>query len=122
MKQRIITISNNGRVSVPDNVQMRDFEMAELFGVYHQTIRANIKAVLKSGIITSNCDIGGAIIGSTIIPDYHGFDMVMALAFRIQSYKAEIFRKWIIRKMTTTECQPIVLQYNYQTICTSERN
>ena len=32
-QKRIITISGNGKVSVPVNVQMRDFEIAELLGV-----------------------------------------------------------------------------------------
>ena len=123
MRKNIITISDNGSVHVPTNVQMRDFEIAELFEVYFQTIRANIKAVLKSGVTTTDCAGGSVVMGNgTIIPDYHGLDMIVALAFRIQSYKADIFRKWIIRKMTTIERQPIVLQYNCNAIRLSDRN
>lgn len=103
MKMDIITISENGTVCVPDNVQMRDFEIAELFGVYQQTIRANIKAVLKSGVTTANCDNGVVVGNGTIIPDFHGLDMVMALAFRIQSYKAKIFREWMRKKVSANK-------------------
>lgn len=103
MKKNLITISDNDSIHVPTNVQMRDFEIAELFGVYHQTIRTNIKAVLKSGVTIADYD-GGVVMGNgAIIPDYHGLDMVVALAFRIQSYKAEIFRKWVMRKAVEKE-------------------
>lgn len=47
MKREIITINGNGQVSVPDSVQMRDFEIAELFEVMMPTVRANIRAILK---------------------------------------------------------------------------
>lgn len=65
---------------------------------------------------------GATLVGNNILPDYFGLDMVIALAFRIQSYKADIFRKWIIRRTNTVERQPIVLQYNCNTIRLSERN
>ena len=104
------------------SVQMRDFEIAELFGVMTPTVKSNIRAILKAGIANSNCANGGTVIGSTIIPDFHGLDMIVAIAFRVQSYKADIFRKWIIRRMTTVERQPIVLQYNCNSIRLSDRN
>ena len=33
MERKLIKISENGNVFIPDNVQMWDFEIAELFGV-----------------------------------------------------------------------------------------
>lgn len=122
MKKNIITISDNGSVYVPTNVQMRDFEIAELFGAMIPTVRSHVRAILKTGIATGDYTNGATLVGNNVLPDYFGLDMVMALAFRIHSYKTKIFRKWIMRKMTTTERQPIVLQYNYQTVCLSEQN
>lgn len=103
MRQEIITISDNGMVFVPDNVQMRDFEIAELFGVMIPTVRSNILAVLKSGVCDGDFSNGGIVIGKSIIPDYYGLDMVVALAFRIQSYRAGIFRKWVLGRVTRKE-------------------
>ena len=100
MKKNIITISESGVVSISGNIQMQDFEIAELFGVMIPTIRSHVRAILKTGIAT----------GDT------------ARAFRIQSYKTKIFRKWIMCKMTIAECQPIILQYNYQAAYLSEQN
>lgn len=122
MKKNIITISDNGSVYVPTNVQMRDFEIAELFGAMIPTVRSHVRAILKTGIATGDYTNGATLVGNNLLPDYFGLDMVMALAFRIHSYKTKIFRKWIMRKTTTTDRQPIVLQYNYQTVCLSERN
>lgn len=117
-----ISISETGVVTMTASVQMRDFEIAELFGVLTPTVKSNIRAMLKVGIAHSDCANGGAVIGSTIIPDFHGLDMIVAIAFRIQSYKADIFRKCIIHKMTTMGRQPIVLQYNCNAIHLSDRN
>lgn len=122
MKREIITINGNRQVSVPNNVLMLDFEIAELFGVMIPTVRSHVRAILKTGIATGEYTNGATLVGNNLLPDYFGLDMVVAIAFQVQSYKAEIFRKWIIRKTTTTERQPIVLQYNYQAVCLSEQN
>lgn len=122
MQQEKIRINENGSVSVPDKVQMRDFEIAELFGVFAQTIKANIRAILKSGVCKGDLSNGGTVVGKSIIPDYHGLDMIIALSFRVQSPKAELFRQWIIKKCTDKKYQPIVLQYNYHSIGLRERN
>lgn len=103
MQKEKIRISENGKVFVPDNIQMRDFEIAELFGVFSQTIKANIRAILKSGVCEGDLSNGGTVVGNSIIPDYHGLDMITALAFRIQSPNAELFRQWAFRKMTAVQ-------------------
>ncbi|KAA6306078.1 hypothetical protein EZS27_042266 [termite gut metagenome] len=33
-----------------------------------------------------------------VSPDYYGLDMIIAVAFRVQSAKAGIFRRWIMKK------------------------
>lgn len=119
---QIITINEDGTVSVPDKVQIRDFEIAELFGVMIPTIRSNIRAILKTGIATADLTGGATLVGCNILPDYHGLDMVMALAFRIQSFEAKLFRQWVIQRCVANRLQPIVLQYNYAQIHLSEQN
>lgn len=99
-KKTIVTINGNGIVSVPDKVMMRDFEIAELFGVMIPTIKFNIRTILKSGIATSDYTNDATLVGNNILPDYHGLDMVVALAFRIHSPQAGIFRRWILEKVT----------------------
>lgn len=103
MEQTKIVINGNGTVSVPDKVMMQDFEIAELFGVMIPTIRSNIRSILKTGITTNDFANGATLAGNNILPDYHDLDMVVALAFRIQSPQAETFRRWILTKTTERE-------------------
>lgn len=107
MERKLIEISENGKVSVPDNVQMRDFEIAELFGVMIPTIRSNIRAILKTNIVIADCTNGATLVGCNVLPDYHGLNMIVALAFRIQSPQAEIFRRWVLAKATKRESSMI---------------
>lgn len=113
MEQTKIVISGNGAVSVPDKVMMPDFEIAGLFGVTMPAVRANIRTILKTGIVTGDFTNGATLVGNNILPDYYGLDMIMALAFRIHSTQAEIFRRWILGKATKVERgiihQPILI-------------
>ncbi len=99
MRKNMIMINDNGTVTVPNTVQMRDFEIAQLFGVFTPTIKANIKAILKSEVVTVDLTGGVTLAGNHLLPDYYGLDMITALVFRIQSPQAELFRQWVIRKM-----------------------
>lgn len=71
------------------SILIRDFEIVQLFGVYSQTVKTNIRAILKSGIVVPDYTHGGIVIGNSVQPNYHNMDMIPALAFRIQSYKAK---------------------------------
>ena len=75
MERKLIKISEDGNVFIPDNVQMRDFEIAELLGAMIPTIRSNVRAILKSGVVTIDTQHGGTVIGATLLSDYYGLDM-----------------------------------------------
>lgn len=113
MKREIITINGDGSVSVPDKVMMQDFEIAGLFRVMIPAVRANIRTILKTGIVTGDFTNGATLVGNNILPDCYGLDMIMALAFRIHSPQAGIFRRWILGKATGVERgiirQPILI-------------
>lgn len=113
MEQTKIVINGNGTVSVPDKVMMQDFEIAGLFGVMIPAVRANIRTILKTGIVTGDFTNGATLVGNNILPDCYGLDVIMALAFRIHSPQAEIFRRWMLGKATKVERgiirQPILI-------------
>lgn len=104
MRRSIITISEGGVVNVPTHVLMMDFEIAQLLGIMLPTVRGGIKRLLKSRMIL-DCS-GGEVHGNKIVPTHFGLDVVIAIAFQVESYRADLFRKWVIRRMT---------QQNYQT-------
>lgn len=117
MKREIITISENGVITIPSAttapILMRDFEIAELFGVYSPTIKAAIKAVLKSGAVAPDYTHGGVVIGKSLLPDYFGLDMVTAIAFRIHSPQAQAFRELALSRLNTVSkpiSRPVIIQ------------
>lgn len=97
MERAIITISESGRVSIPnENVWMSEMELMELFGVTAPTLRATIKAIYKSGTLcpvsTQRCD--------TITPaswaTFYNLEVVIALAFRLNTYEASKIREKVL--------------------------
>lgn len=103
MKREKIAISENGIITLPSNpsetVWMLDFEIAQLFGVMSPTIKSNIRAILKTSVVAEDTTYGATLVGRNTLPDYFGLDMVVTLTFRINSYKAEMLRRWIIEKI-----------------------
>lgn len=101
MERVIITISENGRVNIPDsNVWRSEMELVELFGVLAPTLRAAIKAIYKSEMLcpaaTQRCD--------TITPaswaTFYNLEMVVALAFRLNTYEASRIRQKVLESLT----------------------
>lgn len=115
MKREKITISESGIISLPSNpteaVWMRDFEIAELFGVMLPTVKSNIRAILKSNVVTEDMTNGATLVGRNILPDYFGLDMVVALAFRVNSMNAQLFRDFVTQKMESRITQSVMSLY-----------
>lgn len=114
MKNTKIEISDNGAVYVPRNVRMNIEEIAELFEIFFQAVKKNVRSVEALGICTGDQSMSGTVEGAKIVSDYYGLDMIIAIAFRVQSAKANTFRQWIIDKSTKTEVitMPLLLIQN----------
>ena len=100
MKRAIVTISGNGRVSIPSgNVWMSEVELMELFGVIAPTLRAAIKAIYKSGtlcpVIIQRCDKITPASWAT----FYNLEMVVALAFRLNTYEASRIRQKVLENL-----------------------
>ena len=102
MKRNIITISRTGNVSMPENITdiwMSEAELVSLFGVIAPTVRAAIKAVYKNRIL-KEYDVQRYIhLSDKISMDVYSLEMVVALAFRINSYGVERVRNAILERM-----------------------
>lgn len=118
MKRTIIAIEN-GIVTVPQSsdIRMTVFEIAALFEVYVQTVNGGIKTILKSGIVKADIPCPVTVTGNTLMPNVYGLDMITALAFRVHSPKAEIFRDWVIRKITANPLPAkLIIQLSNRTL------
>lgn len=116
MKREIITTDEYGNVNMPTdttNIWMTEAEIVELFDVIAPTIRAAINAVYKSGVLRED-DTKRTIRqenGNRL--EIHNLETVTALAFRLNTYSAAVFRKWLIRRATVPAqaTPPIIIQY-----------
>ena len=100
MERAIITISESGIVNIPSgNVWMSEMELVELFGVIAPTLRAAIKAIYKSGTLcpvsTQRCDLATPTSWAT----FYNLEMVIALAFRLNTYGASRIRQKVLESL-----------------------
>lgn len=97
MERAIITISESGRVNIPNNdVWMSEMELVELFGVIAPTLRAAIRAIYNSGMLchttTQRCDLATPASWAT----FYKLEVVIALAFRLNTYEASRIRQKVL--------------------------
>ena len=109
MKREIISIEN-GIVSIPTSysIWMSVHEIAGLFECFVAKVNSNIRSILESGVLDENkahCyhhyDNGGFL-------ELYSLEMITALAFRIKSHEAEIFRDYLLRRMTAADKVSVV--------------
>ncbi|MBD8390494.1 helix-turn-helix domain-containing protein [Dysgonomonas sp. BGC7] len=99
--REVITMSDNGIVTVPNNVRMNIGEIANLFGIYYRTAKRYIRVIEKSGIVNGDYSMCCTVEGQKVYPEYYGLEMVIALAFHIQSPQAIVFRKYLVKIINT---------------------
>ena len=98
----IITIDEYGKVTIPTDIgatAMTEWEICELFGVIAPTVRAGIKALCKSGVL-SVYDIKRIIrISDRYSVEVYNLETIAALAFRVESFGAAKVRKVLLEKI-----------------------
>lgn len=102
-KREVITMTDNGTVIVPGETKMSIAEIADLFGIYYRTAKRHIRTIEKLGIAGGDYTMICTADGQKIYPEYYGLEMIIALAFRIQSRNAEVFRQRVLAKVGATD-------------------
>lgn len=104
MTTQPITIEN-GQVTIrptTNGVWLTQSQIADLFNVFTSTVSANIRAMLKSGVLHEEHVIRRTRCRNGNIVERYNLEMITALAFCLKSEKAEVFRRWIVERATTT--------------------
>jgi len=96
-------MTDNGIVTVSGHVRMSVSEIADLFGIYYRTVKRHIRAIEKAGIVRGDDSMDCVVEGRNTFPEYYGLEMIIALAFRIQSRNATLFREWLCKKAVRKE-------------------
>lgn len=111
MERGTMTITETG-VTLSGNVWLADYEITDLFGVTFSAVNSQIKAVYKSGVLREHDTCRYIRLENGNRADVYNMEMITALAFRLNSLPANIFRRWVVRKAVTPihSHPPIVLQ------------
>ena len=100
MERAIITISESGTVNIPSNsVWMSEMELVELFGVIAPTLRAAIKAIYKSEMLCPAATQRCVTITPASWATFYNLEMVVALAFRLNTYEASKIREKVLESL-----------------------
>ncbi len=102
MKRGIITMDESGNIIMPENVSdiwMSEPELVELFGEIAPTIRAAIRSVYKSGVLKEYEVQKYIRLENGYHADVFSFPMLVALAFRINTFGAEQVRNAILERV-----------------------
>lgn len=100
MKRNVIEITEHGTITIPsETIWMSEAELVSLFGVIAPSVRAAIKAVYKSGILKEYEVQRYIHLSDKIGVEVYSLEMIVALAFRINSYGAERVRNAVIEKL-----------------------
>ena len=102
METTPITIEK-GRVTIRPaggEIRLTSYQIADLFGVHVQAVNNHIGSIFKSGILREEEATHHVEAKSGSIQTLYNMEMITALAFRLKSEQAELFRQWIIRQAT----------------------
>ena len=112
MKRGIITI-NNGVVGIPTaHVWMMQEEIADLFNVYGRDVRKTINAIYKDGVLSEAETMRYIKLNELRSIDAYSIEVIIAIAFKINSRRSEIFRRYIMNRLYAKKDCRIVLFAN----------
>ena len=112
MVRGIITI-NNSVVGIPTApVWMMQEEIADLFNVYGRDVRKAINAVYKEGVLSETETIRYIRLDELRSIDAYSIEMIIDIAFRINSRECGIFRRYIINRLYPKNDSQIILFAN----------
>ncbi len=96
-------MADEGFVIAPkdlNGVRMSIGEIAALLGIYSQTAKRHIRAVERVGIAQGDYTMTCIADGHGVHPEFYGLEMLAAVAFRVRSWQADVFRRWLMERAT----------------------
>lgn len=107
--RRIIKTDENGNIRIAGNshteIWMTVWEIAELFNASVSSIQKEIKAIRKSGILTDYEACKYIRMENGYSADIFNLDIIIAVAYRVNSFYAHAFSKWLKEKAVSENKQ-----------------
>ncbi len=115
MKRRIITInektvtlsaSGNEMGNVTGSwIWMTAWEIAELFNVTASAVNNAIKAIRKSDVLNDYEVCRYVKLNNGLSADVYSLEIIIPVAFRLNTYHAHLFRRWLMDKALAEDKQ-----------------
>ena len=98
MNRGIITISESGTVTMPTApIWMTMQEIADMFNMFGCYVRKAVKAIFKEGV-PREFDVRRHVKKNNLISyDVYNLELIIAVAFRIDSIESQTFREFIMQ-------------------------
>lgn len=103
MKRGSITIEGRTVIVTGNDVWMTAWEMADLFGVTVGKVNAAVKAVRKSDILNDHEICRYMRLENGFHADVYSPEIIIAVAFRLNTCHAHLFRRWLVGRVTAKE-------------------
>ena len=108
MERGIITISENGTVTVPTApVWMTQQEIADAFNVFGCDIRRAVHAIYKNMELFESDTMRYIRQDNGISYDVYSLEMVITIAFRLRTKECMAFRRFVMGRLTMNNRQPV---------------
>lgn len=102
MDRGIITISENGTVSMPTApVWMTQQEMSDAFNVFGCDIRKAVRAIYKNMELSEVETMRHVRQDGRICYDMYSLEMVIAIVFRLRTKECMAFRRFVMDKLSS---------------------
>lgn len=84
---------------VDGNVWMTQSQIAQLFGVYEATVRNNLRAAFRSGILREGDVTHPSWNGQSGFGTLYGLEAIIYMSFRTGTPQAYAFRRWVVHTL-----------------------
>lgn len=105
MKRGIVTIDEHSVIVTGNEIWMTAWEIAELFNVTTSAVNNAIKAIRKSDVLNDYVVCRYIKLGNGLSADVYSLEIIIPVAFRLDTYHAHLFRRWLMEKALAKEKQ-----------------
>ena len=118
MERQVITIQEECVIYAPHlgEVWMTAWEIAELFYVSGVTVKNTIKRIWKQGVLKELETYRYIKLDNGNSADVYNLEMVMAIAFQVDTYLAKLFREYMIGRIVQKKQNAVFLGQQGQAV------
>lgn len=97
----VTTLPNGNYIGneLGNEIWMTEWEIAETFGIGGKAVSTAIKAIRKSDILNDYEVCKSIRLENGNTADVYSLEMIIPVAFRLNTYYTNVFRKWVVNKV-----------------------